>query len=118
MSVDADEAQEANGIEYRECKERILAQLVSMAKEERKRFLADLEAMQQGEDPKGIIRDPDANKNVMLPIAARKVLTEGLTREDISAGRDGMTGLSRPDFVWLVGQPDDVKRDYREAMGF
>ncbi len=84
----------------------------------RKRFLADLEAMQQGEDPKGIIRDPDANKNVMLPIAARKVLTEGLTREDISAGRDGMTGLSRPDFVWLVGQPDDVKRDYREAMGF
>jgi hypothetical protein len=40
-SVAQDNEQEAPTIPYRECKQRILMQLVSMAKEERKRFLAD-----------------------------------------------------------------------------
>ena len=41
MESVADKEEEADTIPYRECKQRILLQLVSMAKEERKRFLAD-----------------------------------------------------------------------------
>src|SRR5690606_5988100 len=35
----------------------------------RRRFLEDLECMERGQDPKGIIRDPAVNVRVPLPIA-------------------------------------------------
>jgi 5,5'-dehydrodivanillate O-demethylase len=82
----------------------------------RKRFLADLEAIEQGKDPKAVIRDPEINKNVTLPIAARNSLMNGVTREELE--KDALSGLSRRDFAWLIGQPDEVKRAYHDAMGF
>src|SRR5579862_9714044 len=50
----------------------------------RKRFLNDLEAISRGEDPKAVIRDSEVNRCVPLPIAERKILTEGLTREQMA----------------------------------
>src|SRR5580692_3505336 len=49
----------------------------------RKRFLNDLEAVARGEDPKAVIRDAGVNGCVPLPVAERKILTEGLAREDL-----------------------------------
>ena len=86
----------------------------------RQRYLSDLKKIAAGEDPKATIRDAKVNECIRLPIAARKELTEGLEREYLSA-----TGTNKPlggsglrDFVWLTGQPPEIKQAYLEAMGY
>ena len=85
----------------------------------RQRFLSDLKKLAAGEDPKATIRDANLNECVPLPIAARKELTEGLERDYLTKTLNkplGGSGLR--DFVWLVGQPEEIKREYHEAMGY
>ena len=41
----------------------------------RNRFFQDMEAVAQGRDPKGIIRDPETAKRVQLPVATPKTFT-------------------------------------------
>ncbi len=67
----------------------------------RKRLLEDIEAVAAGRDPKGTIRDPDANHRVHLPI---------------------MGGLNRPapehgpqPFPFLAGQPEEVAKELEQA---
>jgi 5,5'-dehydrodivanillate O-demethylase oxygenase subunit len=86
----------------------------------RKRFLSDLALVEQGRDPKGVIRDAGANACVRLPIAAREAFTEGLTREQLRERRADPTlgGAARRDFAWLAGQPDEVRRAHDDAMGW
>ena len=82
----------------------------------RKRFLNDLEAVAKGEDPKAIIRDPEVNQCVALPIAERKLLTEGLTREELAKhpihGRQLTEG-----YPFQQGQPPEVREAFLAAMG-
>jgi 5,5'-dehydrodivanillate O-demethylase len=82
----------------------------------RDRFLDDLELIKQGRDPKAVIRDPEVNRSVRLPIAERKILTEGATREELLAhpllGKQLTNG-----FPFQAEQPDDVRRAYEQAMG-
>jgi 5,5'-dehydrodivanillate O-demethylase oxygenase subunit len=85
----------------------------------RQRFLSDLQKVAAGQDPKATIRDAKLNECVPLPIAARKELTEGLEREYLTKTLNkplGGSGLR--DFVWLTGQPEEIKRAYHEAMGY
>src|SRR4051812_3633374 len=86
----------------------------------RKRLLSDLALVRQGDDPKGLIRDPAANACVRLPVAGREALTEGLTRREMDerAADATLGGAARRDFAWLAGQPEEVTRAYEEAMGF
>jgi 5,5'-dehydrodivanillate O-demethylase oxygenase subunit len=67
----------------------------------RKRLLEDTEAVAAGRDPKGTIRDPEANSGVHLPIMG------GLNRP---APKDG----PRP-FPFLAGQPEEVAKEFEEA---
>ena len=48
----------------------------------RNRFFQDMEAVAQGRDPKGIIRDPDTAKRVQLPVATPKTFTQSLPRAE------------------------------------
>jgi 5,5'-dehydrodivanillate O-demethylase len=75
----------------------------------RRRFLADLEAIKDGKDPKAVIRDPALNKNVEVPIAFRKPLIEGKSLNDKDL---------RKTFVFQAGQPEPVKAAFEAAMGF
>jgi 5,5'-dehydrodivanillate O-demethylase len=86
----------------------------------RRRFLVDLETIAKGGDPKAVIRDEKLRDCVPLPIAARKELTEGLDREYLAKTmpRSTLGGTGMRDFVWLIGQPEEVKKEYREAMGW
>jgi 5,5'-dehydrodivanillate O-demethylase len=87
----------------------------------RRRFLADLERIARGEgDPKAVIRDPGVNACVRLPVAGREAFTRGLTREERERlGRDGVLGgAAQREFAWLAGQPEDVRRAWRDAMGW
>ena len=82
----------------------------------RNRFLSDLEAIAKGEDPKAIIRDPALNRCVSLPIAERKILTEGATRDELLRhpllGKQ-MTG----DYPFQAEQPPEVREAFDKAMG-
>jgi 5,5'-dehydrodivanillate O-demethylase len=82
----------------------------------RKRFLSDLEAISKGVDPKAVIRDPETNQCISLPIAERKLLTEGLTREELANhpihGRQFTEG-----YPFQQGQPKEVRDAFLAAMG-
>jgi len=82
----------------------------------RKRFLNDLDAVERGEDPKATIRDPEVNRSVPLPVAERKLLIEGVTREELARhpvlGRQLIEG-----YPFQVGQPAEVRAAYEAAMG-
>ena len=86
----------------------------------RRRFLSDMEVIAKGGDPKAIIRDPKVNECVRLPIAAREELVEGLSIEKIKTLKPGenLSGAGRREFPFLVGQPEEVKRAYLDAMGY
>jgi 5,5'-dehydrodivanillate O-demethylase len=82
----------------------------------RKRFLSDLEIVAQGGDPKATIRDPRVNECVPLPIAERKILTEGLTRDELL--RHPLLGRQLTEgYPFQVGQPEAVRAAYEQAMG-
>jgi 5,5'-dehydrodivanillate O-demethylase len=86
----------------------------------RRRFLADLEGIAAGRDPKAVIRDRGVNACVPLPVAGREAFTRGLTREERQRlARDGVLGgAAQREFAWLAGQPDDVRRAWHDAMGW
>ncbi|MBV9743603.1 MAG: aromatic ring-hydroxylating dioxygenase subunit alpha [Acidobacteriia bacterium] len=82
----------------------------------RKRFLSELDAMTRGEDPKGTIRDPKRNCCVPLPVAERKLLTEGVTLEELA--RHPVLGRQLVDgYPFQTGQPAEVREAYEAAMG-
>ncbi len=82
----------------------------------RKRFQNDLEAIGRGEDPKAVIRDAQVNQCVGLPIAERKLLMEGLPREQLLKhpihGRQIVEG-----YPFQLGQPKEIREAYLAAMG-
>jgi 5,5'-dehydrodivanillate O-demethylase oxygenase subunit len=82
----------------------------------RQRFLDDLEAIAKGRDPKAVIRDPAVNHAVPLPIAERKLLVEGATREEFLKhpllGRQMTEG-----YPFQLGQPEEVRIAFAKAMG-
>ena len=80
----------------------------------RRQFFADLAAIERGEDPKGIIRDPAINHDIRLPIVSREMLTQGLPLAEMLADPsiDPRNG-----FINQAGQPDSVRREFLLAMG-
>jgi len=86
----------------------------------RQRYLSDLKKVAAGEDPKATIRDAKLNQCIGLPIAAREELTQGLEREHLAATGTNKTlgGSGLRDFVWLTGQPEEIKREHHHAMGY
>jgi 5,5'-dehydrodivanillate O-demethylase oxygenase subunit len=84
----------------------------------RARLLEEAEAVARGEEPKGLIRDPDASACVRLPIIAREHFVKGYPRAEIDRRPGGTRGLALGlDFVFQAGQPEDIRAAYRKAMG-
>lgn len=82
----------------------------------RRQLLADIDAVARGEDPKGVIRDEAGNRAVPLPMTARRLLTEGMTRAELEA--DPVLGIMAQRYILQYGQPQEVARQYERAMGF
>lgn len=82
----------------------------------RKRLLSDLEAVARGEDPKAVIRNPALNQTIPLPVAERRYLAEGVTRAELL--RHPLLGRQITDgYPFQLGQPEEVRKAYLEAMG-
>jgi 5,5'-dehydrodivanillate O-demethylase len=84
----------------------------------RRAFEKALKDVDEGRDPKGIIRDPEVNHCVVLPIKHRELFTTSMSLEESRRlGDDLSYRLNRPDYQHQVGQPEAVKLEYQIAMG-
>jgi 5,5'-dehydrodivanillate O-demethylase oxygenase subunit len=81
----------------------------------RRRWLADLDAVAQGRDPKATVRDPETNRCIMLPVAERQALVEGLTRAQHL--HEPFARRSLQGYIFQTGQPSEVRAAYLAAMG-
>jgi 5,5'-dehydrodivanillate O-demethylase len=88
----------------------------------RRQLEADMQAVEQGRDPKGIIRDPEANGCISWPNNLRDGYIKAPTPEQILQRHAFLKTLmpgSEPDdyFFLMAGQPLEVRAAYLEAMG-
>jgi 5,5'-dehydrodivanillate O-demethylase len=81
----------------------------------RRRFESEIKVVEQGGDPKGVIRDKEQASFVELPFIDRKVLTEGATLAELRA--HPLFGAHLDTFMFQHGQPQEVWDEFREAMG-
>lgn len=81
----------------------------------RKQLMADMDAVDAGQDPKGVIRDPEVAKLVVLPVADRDHLTEGLPLAEYRA--HPIMGKHLERFLFQAGQPPEVWDAFVTAMG-
>jgi 5,5'-dehydrodivanillate O-demethylase oxygenase subunit len=85
----------------------------------RRRFLADMDRIAKGEEPKAVIRDAKLNQCIQLPIIDRDVFINGLTRAEMAKReeqRRNATAAYQEGFLFLAGQPDAVKKAFEDAM--
>ncbi|MDJ0921702.1 MAG: aromatic ring-hydroxylating dioxygenase subunit alpha [Henriciella sp.] len=81
----------------------------------RKLFFDDLEKIDRGEDPKGIIRDPAENQSIKLPVAERDLLLRGAPRAALAT--HPIWAKHMQDFPFCAGQPETVRDAFRAAIG-
>jgi len=81
----------------------------------RKRFFDDLEAIERGEDPKAIVRDPDVARCIELPYEPKRPLVEGIALEDYPKHPKIFPRLKG--FRHLAGQPAEVRAEFLDAFG-
>ena len=81
----------------------------------RRQLLDDIDAVAEGRDPKGLIRDPTRNHRVMLPSDSRAFFLDGLPRAEYE--RHPKWNKLLHHFIFHAGQPDDVRRAYEAATG-
>lgn len=81
----------------------------------RRRYLEDIEAVAAGRDPKGVLRDPEANRRIVLPSDHRDFFREGLPRADYLKHPKWNTLLKQ--FIFHAGQPAHVREACERALG-
>jgi 5,5'-dehydrodivanillate O-demethylase len=81
----------------------------------RKRYFDEIEKVRRGEDPKGVVRDAAAAACITLPLADRAQFLDGLPIEEWS--KDRLLSKRMHGHVWCYGQPDEVWKDFADAMG-
>jgi 5,5'-dehydrodivanillate O-demethylase len=87
----------------------------------RKRLFADMERAGRGEDPQGIVRDPESNKCITLPLDVHQVYnSEGSDRAFFEERLKRVFNWrlsDDPSYVPQAGQPAPVRHAFEKAMG-
>lgn len=81
----------------------------------RRKLLEEMQNVANGQEPKGLIRDPAKNVRVELPMANQDTTLRGLTTAEIQADPRRRSFLTS--FYLQAGQPEEVKRAMSEAFG-
>jgi 5,5'-dehydrodivanillate O-demethylase len=79
----------------------------------RRRLLQDLEAIEQGHDPRCLIRDPKLNKCIELPCVDHENFKNGLPLAEMQE-HHVMGGFLRG--LPIAGQPREIREAFEEAM--
>lgn len=88
----------------------------------RRRLLADLDAVERGDDPSGLVRDPEANVCIPFPNDLRRLFATAPTPEFLARKQAILKSVmpgSRPEdlFFLLEGQPDHVRHEWEWCVG-
>src|SRR5579883_2123739 len=91
----------------------------------RKRMQDDARAVQEGREPRGLVRDSALNECINLPIVGRQRFIDGFPISELKGGllegrQGGTPGTPlRPlgEFVFQSGQPPEIKEAFIRAMG-
>jgi 5,5'-dehydrodivanillate O-demethylase len=81
----------------------------------RKAMLEQAQAVAEGREPKGLVRDPEQNACVRLPIIGRERFVNGYSIKDVENGAPGP--FYPRQFIFQAGQPEEILRAYQRAMG-
>ena len=81
----------------------------------RRRLLSEANVVAKGRDPKGTIRDPAANVALPLPNPYRALFEQGLDLAEMQV--HPVFGKHLDAFMFQAGQPPEVWRAFRDAMG-
>jgi 5,5'-dehydrodivanillate O-demethylase len=80
----------------------------------RRRLMDDIKVVADGGEPKALVRDAELNQCVPLPIIGRERLTGAAAGLRLGPGQRVEVDTG---FVFLYGQPPEVTRAFRDAMG-
>jgi len=84
----------------------------------RRQLELDMQAVEEGRDPKGVIRDEQENVCIDLPGNRRELFLAGLVRADWLKQFAQATKNNPGDyFSLLVGQPPHIRAQFAKAMG-
>ena len=88
----------------------------------RNRLVADMEAVERGDDPSGLVRDPAKNECIKWPTATISHYVDPITREGVvkhSAFLHTLLPGMRPEdnFFLIEGQPDHVRAEWDYLRG-
>ncbi|MCK6424726.1 MAG: aromatic ring-hydroxylating dioxygenase subunit alpha [Burkholderiaceae bacterium] len=81
----------------------------------RRQLFDDIDAVRNGRDPKGVMRDPQRNQRVFLPSDHRDFFLHGLPLAEYR--RDPKWWRLLTQFIFHAGQPDSVRRACEQATG-
>nr|WP_236589389.1 aromatic ring-hydroxylating dioxygenase subunit alpha [Ramlibacter aurantiacus] len=81
----------------------------------RRRLFADIEAVQAGRDPKGVLRDPERSRRIVLPSDSREFFLEGLPLAAYRRHPKWARLLTH--FTFHAGQPEWVREAHEQAIG-
>jgi len=81
----------------------------------RRRLLSDMKVVADGGEPKALVRDEEINRCVPLPIMGRSEFIDG-TPPGVIFG-PGQTVSAEGDFLFLAGQPEEIRQAFIDAMG-
>lgn len=79
----------------------------------RRQLFEDIESVREGRDPKGLIRDPAANHQVVLPSDSRDFFMNGLPLQDYQRHPKWNRLLNH--FIFHAGQPEWVQQAHEAA---
>ena len=84
----------------------------------RRKMLEQIEVVGAGGEPKAVVRDAEANRSISLPIIGRDRYLKGAPRGQLLREASSTPGPILPEgFVFLAGQPVEIRAAYRRAMG-
>jgi 5,5'-dehydrodivanillate O-demethylase len=81
----------------------------------RRRFFEEMDAVAQGREPGGVIRNPNEAQGIPLPNMRRETNTQGITLEEFND--DPVLRNMLKEFRYHYGQPPEVRRAFLDAMG-
>jgi 5,5'-dehydrodivanillate O-demethylase oxygenase subunit len=81
----------------------------------RRRFFEEMDAVAEGREPGGVIRNHNEAQCIPLPNMRRETNTEGITLEQFND--DPVLKNMLKEFRYHYGQPPEVRRAFEEAMG-
>lgn len=81
----------------------------------RRRMADDIDAVQAGRDPKGVLRDPALNHKVFLPSDSRDFFLDGLPLAEYRRHPKWNRLLTH--FIFHAGQPEAVQQAHEAAIG-